>query len=322
MLNYDIKEGIASRLTTLEGFNKLIQKRFEVGQEHHNLNEFCVLGRFYLDRSGNCRKLYENIPADLYRKSLANPDLKVPTVLTDEELWIFMRGDHISYGEHSGVPPHYATCTECGEGWTIENCHDTLVRTVGEHVSLEDFVGQPLKNVKKLTSLSKVPHYVDYGIVLNPDYKGEDARYATDETPWHYVDEAYIIQKGDIASVKTTVYTHPKCYATKRNRAQRAEMKACFEKAGFPQVNLITTKNEYWRNENEAPPWYLAQVDDGPILKIGWRKRVISIDWSASKKNLLHLFESENVTKEDHLIHAWGYDKAAEYLAKIIPAIS
>ena len=44
-------------------------------------------------------------------------------------------------------------------------------------------------------------------------------------------------------------------------------------------------------------------------------------DWSAAGKKLQHLFESENVTKEEHLIHAYTYEKAAEYLAKVLPEI-
>ena len=52
-------------------------------------------------------------------------------------------------------------------------------------------------------------------------------------------------------------------------------------------------------------------------IKIGWRKRVISIDWSSTKRNLLHLFKDEDVTKEPYLVHAWGTDKAVDYLKRI-----
>ena len=95
-------------------------------------------------------------------------------------------------------------------------------------------------------------------------------------------------------------------------------MREVFAKAGYTEdVNLLSIPNEYWKDDCE--PWYLAQVGDRQPIKIGWRKRVINIDWSASKKNLGHLFETEDVSKDSDYIHAWGYEKASEYLVKIIP---
>jgi hypothetical protein len=62
-------------------------------------------------------------------------------------------------------------------------------------------------------------------------------------------------------------------------------------------------------------PWFIVTTKIGHI-KIGWRKRVINIDWSNTivKNRAEILFENENVTKDMQSIHAWGYEKAKEYL--------
>lgn len=62
-------------------------------------------------------------------------------------------------------------------------------------------------------------------------------------------------------------------------------------------------------------PWLEVTTPKG-IITIGWRRRVIHIDWEKSDIGLsAHtLFPNEEVTKWDRGIHAWGYPKAKEYL--------
>jgi len=77
-------------------------------------------------------------------------------------------------------------------------------------------------------------------------------------------------------------------------------------------------------------PWFIVTTSVGRI-RIGWRKRVILIDWSdtvpkdrvavSPTKKAEELFPKEDVTKDTHMIHAWSYDKATAYLKAIITGV-
>lgn len=115
---------------------------------------------------------------------------------------------------------------------------------------------------------------------------------------------------------------HEACYRKRLAARQRAEVRSAFFAAGFPNVNLITIPNEYEGPEYYyAPPWYLVQVGDGPVFKLGWRKHVIHIDWDKTEKLLPDLFSDQETSHAEHYVHAWGYEKLTEYLKRLIPAL-
>lgn len=66
-------------------------------------------------------------------------------------------------------------------------------------------------------------------------------------------------------------------------------------------------------------PWFVVTTHVGRI-KIGWRKRVVNIDWSDARdtKTAEELFAVEDVTKGERYIHAWNLEKAGEYVRKIL----
>lgn len=89
----------------------------------------------------------------------------------------------------------------------------------------------------------------------------------------------------------------------------------CFE---LP-IYVERVSNEYNPTHSIINPWLIVTTKKGRI-KIGWRKRVINIDWSDSAIHDIapDLFPKEDVTKYDKVIHAWGYGKAKEYISTLM----
>jgi hypothetical protein len=131
-------------------------------------------------------------------------------------------------------------------------------------------------------------------------------------------------------------FKHSYCHKLSAERDVLQEFRGLLEKAGLGRALFTAIPNEYWRDDGE--PWFLARMPFG-TLKIGWRKRVISIDWAEvladrmkrierldvrtryELRQKLHeafdgkkLFPNEDVTRWETGIHAWGADKAVEYL--------
>ena len=92
-----------------------------------------------------------------------------------------------------------------------------------------------------------------------------------------------------------------------------------FKQAGFDPIYIEVIDSKYC---SEACcykfPWIIATTSRGRI-KLGWRKRVMNLDWSDSDITAMGeiLFKDEDVTKGEKYIHCWGEDKAVEYLKRL-----
>ena len=98
---------------------------------------------------------------------------------------------------------------------------------------------------------------------------------------------------------------------------------ALFEMAGFDVKSIHELPNGYWPKhpdyDDVRSPWWLIETQHG-LIKIGWRKRVISICWEATSfRDAEHEVTQKevNVTACVDLCHAWSYPKALEYLGRL-----
>lgn len=96
-----------------------------------------------------------------------------------------------------------------------------------------------------------------------------------------------------------------------------AQMRAIFLLAGIEISSVYELPNDYWPDVPEyadlrrESPWWLVRTSAG-LVKIGWRKRVISVDWSDTA--IRQEVTPDDVTKNETLVHAYSYAKAVEYM--------
>lgn len=312
--DYDTKEGIKRALAShdLSDLETLVRSRQAAYKKAPSLHlqGFCIMGRWMLDGCGQCGVMCSPLPEELGA---------CPDVMTIDELRLFMRGTTYSYHMVWPFAPSFAKCSECGGGWTLRNAH--LFHTELEHTeySLEHKVGEKLKDLIAIPELEGRSHYrISHDSVYSNVYTGV-SRCGTSNKLWHRVEKEHVIESGDRAIVEVRKFVHSGCYRSRVHRESRQEMLSCFTKAGFPQVQLISTPNGY--DKKMVTPWYTAQVDDASPITIGWCKRVINIDWSTSGINLSDAFDHCDVTKGPHFIHACSYEDATRYLETIVTAV-
>jgi hypothetical protein len=100
-----------------------------------------------------------------------------------------------------------------------------------------------------------------------------------------------------------------------RRNEERQFFATIFKDAGFVHVAMDEVKNRY-RNSLAAPPWFAVTTEMG-FFVIGWRKRVIHIEWKDINLPGDHFDDLGVVTHGLDYVHAWDIKKAVEYLDRI-----
>ncbi len=106
-----------------------------------------------------------------------------------------------------------------------------------------------------------------------------------------------------------------------------AEVQAIFTLAGIEVLKIKPLIDGYGYPPDdsrffETKPrcvWWFVKTDVGWI-EIGWRKRVISINWEDTPIRMF--VTKDDVTKEEHYAHAWDNLKAVEYLKTLAAEIN
>lgn len=105
------------------------------------------------------------------------------------------------------------------------------------------------------------------------------------------------------------------------------EIEALFTLAGISILNIKALPDGYSYSPEDSRyfevfpkcVWWFVKTPAGWV-EIGWRKRVISIDWIDT--TIRKIITDDNVTKNLTYVHAWGRQKALEYLTSLAGAIT
>ncbi len=108
---------------------------------------------------------------------------------------------------------------------------------------------------------------------------------------------------------------HRECHRAYQANDAREWWISIFKEVGFEKITHFQHPNMYCPCER-CEPWARVVTEIGEI-EIGWRKRVIHMDWKASGRKFPELFKDQDVTQWETGIHAWGRDKAIEYLHRL-----
>lgn len=338
-ISYDTREGIQKYLDDgLAGLNRLIRDRSRAGyKENKRMKTWIILGRWVADSCGNFGKIIDidykqgQAPKDLY------PDMI--DILSFEELRNVLGKISISHGFQDDVPDTHLRCPECNNSWNIYDCHDVIVKRESLTLPLAEFEGQKLYEVQREVSL-KTDGFYRFGespirndkwidMAIEPGYEvlkiNEQGSIHSSPEKRSFKDQLeglkdqhlyydYVISEGDEGWLDVWKYYHRPCNEAKAKKDAEEYYGDMLVKSGWA-TTMCLIPNEYSVTDHSWP--WIKFCTLGGMIKVGYRKRVINIDWSDTKQHYRHLFEDEGVTLTDTYVHAWGKDKAIEYLTKI-----
>lgn len=336
---YDNKSDIETAIGTLAGFRGLIEARYVAGYNRaERLTEFYLFGgRWHLDTCGNTMRSTKDPMPERFRVLLP--------VATHEEFWKFHADcrskmpeveEMISFSMEDSVPLPRLQCAHCGRRWTIENAYDTTVKHSTEVFPLSRFVGTDLGDVvalfeEKTDAVYRMQPDImlrnDKWIDLSPKYPNPEHDWersiVVNQRGWRGEKDGIggdtVIQEGDEAFFNVWKYFHHECLAAHMAEKTKKEFEELLTAAGFTNVTLTETPNRYG-SASYRGPWFIVCAF-GAEFRIGWRKRVIEIEWGCHPEplqvKLAALFKNEETTHGDLLVHADGHDHAVSCLARI-----
>ncbi len=324
---YDTVEGIEAHLSTLADFNRLVDARHAAGYEREErMIEYIVLGRYRMDTCGNLMVL----KGDWHDAIIPARDIPgFPNIVREDEFWHqYSSATGKSLNSSMAVlPPPEAVCPACGRGWDVSNCTDVMRRH--EDKELQGKVGQTIYQMRRQLNFNSrgTEAYTTQKdlMVLSPRFIDPTSRPGSKRAQgWASaadgITEDYVLQGDEYVFFNVWTYMHPACEEARVKMETLQSFGSAFTKAGFKEISFEEITNEYG-SQGYRGAWYHVTTEVG-VISVGWRKRIIQVSWEAPVDGNVMFGKDEGTTIGTQYIHAWGYDKLAEYLETLRKAIA
>ena len=169
---YDTREGLKRHLQEgLRGLHEISKARHEAGYgRDERLNEWCLLGMFWMDTCGNFSTITEGAPKDGYPYWKMEGVYKTPDVMDRDETMQFASRWS---SEGLGLPPTDARCDRCGSGWDLSNVRDYYQgrEQPPRHKACQELlvIEREQKEIKGILDRSEIP-YTEMVMIPNQYY--------------------------------------------------------------------------------------------------------------------------------------------------------
>lgn len=318
MTDCDTREGLEAMASDLEGLNRIMAGRREAANGGSGrLSAWVIGGKWYLDGCGNWSRI-------IVPDSRALPD--VPAVATDEEFFRFMAASGLGESletARSTLPRPRTKCRTCDGTFSAASCWGASIEGGYEDVDGGQFVGRTLSEVD-----AELARW-DSGVWFVPSERavrnqrlidtaapdGDEEKGYVGTGPAFRTDMGYVVKEGDILVLFVRRFEHRICRDDRFRRERMDLYRGILADSGLPHGDVREIPNGYRSDSVLHGPWARTTSFFGDVT-IGMRRHVYEIAW-AGEVDGSALFKGEGVTCGKGFVHAWGRDKAVEYVRKV-----
>ncbi|GAG38249.1 unnamed protein product, partial [marine sediment metagenome] len=236
-------------------------------------------------------------------------------VMTVKEFQEKLPGLSITYGSGHSFVPEGVKCKSCKETWRMDTCHkfheqenrgDRLIdgsSYIGR--TIEQFNADQKKRTDGTFFLYPQDTFLQNDKYIDLDLNPESYQGKQPKNERGYVGKKqgftfdHVIEEGDKLYLYGFFYYHEECWRLHEYSEEFKYFMEVFTAANIGKFTLNAIRSGY----GNLAPWFIVTTPVG-YIQIGWRKRVIHIDWSRMNRDFLHLFEDEETTKTSTYIHA------------------
>ena len=95
------------------------------------------------------------------------------------------------------------------------------------------------------------------------------------------------------------------------------QLRALVLLSGMEYSEVHTLPNGYDSRGGRDDPWLLFIVKGGTFT-LGWRKRVINVEWTVADADPITEEDQKWITHSLRNFHAWGYAQALHFLIRVV----